>query len=228
MNKLHKDVSCSQCGVRSHSLFAEFNDKEVDVLSEHKSCSYYKKKQAVFLEGSNPRGVFCINKGKVKVFTMGDEGKEQIIHLAKEGEIIGYRSMFSGQPYQVSAETLEECNICFISKENFTSMIDSNSILRNGILSELSKELNERSKTITQMSQKSVRDRLAYSLILLKDIYQDEDINLSREDLANLIGTATETLIRLIKQFKEEGFIEIKGRKIKIVSLSALKTIAGK
>lgn len=227
MNKLHKDVSCSQCGVRSHSLFAEFNDKEVDVLSEHKSCSYYKKKQAVFLQGSNPRGVFCINKGKVKVFTMGDEGKEQIIHLAKEGEIIGYRSMFSGQPYQVSAETLEECNICFISKENFTSMIDSNSILRNGILSELSKELNERSKTITHMSQKSVRDRLAYSLILLKDIYQDEDINLSREDLANLIGTATETLIRLIKQFKEEGFIEIKGRKIKIVSLSALKTIAG-
>lgn len=227
MNKLHKEVSCAQCGVRSHSLFADFNDEDVAELSEHKSCSYYKKKQAVFLEGSNPRGVFCINKGKVKVFTMGDEGKEQIIHLAKEGEIIGYRSMFSGQPYQVSAETLEECNICFISKENFTSMIDSNSILRNGILSELSKELNERSKTITQMSQKSVRDRLAYSLILLKDIYQDEDINLSREDLANLIGTATETLIRLIKQFKEEGFIEIKGRKIKIVSLSALKTIAG-
>jgi CRP/FNR family transcriptional regulator len=92
---------------RSSSLLGGLCSDEVSNLEDHKSCNYYKKNQSLFLEGSFPRGVFCINQGKIKVFKRGDEGKEQIIHIAKEGEMVGFRAMFSGDPYNVAAETLE-------------------------------------------------------------------------------------------------------------------------
>ena len=108
--------------------------------------------------------------------------------------MIGFRAMFSEKPYKVAAETLEESNICFIGKDDFLNMMDSNPVLRNGIIKELSRELSDRADFITNMAQKSVRERLAFTMIILLDIYEDEPINLSREDLANFVGTATETL----------------------------------
>ena len=161
-------------------------------------------------------------------FYPGEEGKEQIIHVATGGEIVGFRAMFSGEPYRVSATSLEECNICFISKSDFLQMVDTNSTLRNGIMKELSTELADRATFITNMAQKSVRERLAFSLVLLDDIYRNEMINLTREDLANFVGTATETLIRLLKDFKEEGIIEVHTRKISVLNREKLFAIAGK
>jgi CRP/FNR family transcriptional regulator len=197
-------------------------------MDERGSCNYYKKNQSIFLEGSFPRGVFCLNQGRVKIFKRGDEGKEQIIHIAKTGELIGFRAMFSGEPYNVAAETLEESNICFIEKDEFLSMMDSNPTLRNGIIKELSKELADRADFITNMAQKSVRERLAFALILLMNVYDNEPINLSREDMANFVGTATETLIRLLKDFKEEGLIEVQTRKLNVLDSKRLMDIAGK
>src|SRR5690606_37837592 len=110
----------------------------------------------------------------------------------------------------------------------FLDMIDTNPILRKGIMKELSKELGERAVFITNMSQKSVRERLAYSLLILGDIYKPELINLSREDLANFVGTATETLIRLLKDFKDEGLIEIYSRKLEVLDQNKLIHLAGK
>jgi CRP/FNR family transcriptional regulator, polysaccharide utilization system transcription regulator len=224
----HKHVTCENCASRKNSLFNCFDNEQVDDLSHHKSCNFYKKSQPLFLEGSFPRGVYCLNEGKVKVFTRGDEGKEQIIHIATSGEIIGFRAMFSGDPYKVSASTLEESNICFIAKDDFLNMLDVNATLRNNIMKELSKELGERAVFITNMAQKPVRERLAFSLVVLNNIYKDEMINLSREDLANFVGTATETLIRLLKEFKEDGFIEIHTRKIEILALNKLVQLSGK
>lgn len=228
LDKSHKHVACATCGARKNSLFGNFCDDDVANVEEHKTCAYYKKNQPLFIESSFPRGVFCLNQGKVKVFTRGDEGKEQIIHIAKEGEIIGFRAMFSGEPYKVSATTLEECNICFIGKEDFLNMIDTNATLRNGIMKELSKELGDRAVFITNMAQKSVRERLAFALLILGDIYENEEINLTREDMANFVGTATETLIRLLKDFKEEGMIEIHTRKLEIIDKEKLMHLAGR
>jgi CRP/FNR family transcriptional regulator len=136
--------------------------------------------------------------------------------------------MFSGEPYKVSASTLEECNICFIGKEDFLNMIDTNVTLRNGIMKELSKELGDRAIFITNMAQKSVRERLAFALLILGDIYGEEQINLTREDMANFVGTATETLIRLLKDFKDEGMIEIHTRKLEIIDNEKLMQLAGR
>jgi CRP/FNR family transcriptional regulator len=106
-------------------------------------------------------------------------------------------------------------------------MLDTNPMLRNGILKELSRELADRADFITNMAQKSVRQRLAFSLLLLMEIYQDEPINLSREDMANFVGTATETLIRLLKDFKEEGLIEINTRKISVLDAKKMLHVSG-
>jgi CRP/FNR family transcriptional regulator, polysaccharide utilization system transcription regulator len=227
MEKNHKHVSCGNCAVRHQSLFADFEGDNLESLEHVKACNYYKKNQGLFIEGSIPRGVYCVNAGKVKIFTLGDEGKEQIIHIAKEGEIIGFRAMFSGDAYKVSATTLEDSNICFIHKDEFLSMIDTNPSLRNGIMRELSKELGERAVFITNMAQKSVRERLAFVLLILQDVYGDEPINISREDMANYVGTATETLIRLLKDFKEENLIETATRKLTVINRNALLKLAG-
>lgn len=228
IDKSHKHVTCENCLSRKNSLFANFCDHEIEDLNDHKGCTFYKKNQPLFIEGSIPRGVFCINAGKVKVFTRGEEGKEQIIHIAKGGEIVGFRAMFSGEPYKVAATTLEESNICFINKADFLNLVDTNVTLRNGIMKELSKELADRATFITNMAQKTVRERLAFALLILDDIYSEEKmINLSREDLANFIGTATETLIRLLKDFKEDGFIQTYTRKIEITDRPGLVKLAG-
>lgn len=228
LEKSHKHVTCLTCAGRKNSLLGNLCHDEIEHVNAHKSCNYYKKHQSLFLEGSFPRGVFCINQGMVKIFQRGDGGKEQIIHIAKGGEMVGFRAMFSEKPYKVAAETLEESNICFIGKEDFLNMMDSNPVLRNGIIKELSRELSDRADFITNMAQKSVRERLAFTMIILLDIYEDEPINLSREDLANFVGTATETLIRLLKDFKEEGIIEVHTRKISVLNREKLFTIAGK
>lgn len=226
-DKSYKFITCENCLTRKDTLFQSFCGSTVDGLDSVKTCSFYKKNQPLFLEGSSPRGVFCMNSGKAKVFARGEEGKEQIIHISASGEIVGFRAMFSGEPYKVSATTLEESNICFIAKSDFLNLVDTNITLRNGIMRELSKELAERATFITNMAQKSVRERLAFSLVLLDDIYRHEMINLTREDLANFVGTATETLIRLLKDFKDEVLIKTHARKIEILDKEGLLRIAG-
>jgi CRP/FNR family transcriptional regulator len=227
LEKDFRQVSCSTCHQRKENLLGGLGCDEISHLEDHKSCNYYKKTQSLFIEGSYPRGVFCINEGRIKIYKRGNEGKEQIIQIAKGGDLVGFRAMFSEDVYKVSAETLEECNICFISREDFLSLMDSNPTLRKGIIKELSTELADRANFITNMAQKSVRERLAFSLLLLMDIYVGEPINLSREDMANFVGTATETLIRLLKDFKEEALIETNARKITVLDRNKLMSIAG-
>jgi CRP/FNR family transcriptional regulator len=226
-NKSNKHITCSTCAGRKDSLLGVLCQDEIDHVNAHKDSRYYKKHQSLFLEGSSPRGVYCINEGMVKIFQRGDEGKEQIIRIAKSGEIVGFKSLFNEVPYQVTAETLEESNICFIGKEDFLDMMDTNPFLRKAVIKELSHELSDREDFITNMSQKSVRERLAFTMIILQKIYDKEPINLSREDLANFVGTATETLIRLLKDFKDEGIIEVHTRKITVINLDKLIHIAG-
>src|SRR3989344_3220556 len=165
--KSHKHISCEHCGVRREGLFNNLLPGEVDDLNNHKICNLFKKNQSIFLEGSFPRGVYCLNRGKVKVYTIG-----------KEGEILGFRAMFSGDPYKVSAATLEDSSICFIGKEDFLNMIYTNAALRNTIMKELSKELGDRAQFITNLSQKSVRERLAFTLVLLQKVYGEEPVNM--------------------------------------------------
>lgn len=227
-------ISCLDCKKRHNSLLSSLCSHEISYVSEAKSCTSYKKGQVLFHEGTRPLGVFCINSGKVKVYRRGADGKEQIMKISKEGDVLGYKAMISEEHYPVTAETLEQCTICFVPKNDFLSLLSENPAFNKRLLQAVCHELGIMSEKLTNIAQKSVRERLAISLLSLKDTYgiegeQEEpvEINLTREDLANILGTATETLIRLLHDFKEEKLITTKGRKIKVKDVKGLIKAAG-
>lgn len=201
---------------------------ELITIDEHKSCIPYKKGQIIFNEGNYPLGVYCINKGKVKLAHAGQDGKEQIVKLAKEGDVLGYRSMLSSERYNASAIALEDTHICFISKEVFFSLLRKNPTLSLEIIRMLALELRLTENRLTDIAQKPVRERMAEALLFLKETYGFEKDNatisvvLSREDIANLVGTATETAIRLLSEFKHDKIVVFVGKKIKILDMDKL------
>lgn len=226
-------LSCADCKSRSNSLFGVLCNQELSQISEAKSCITYKKGQILFHEGTRPLGIFCINSGKVKVYQRGSDGKEQIMKIAKDGDVLGYKAMISEEHYPVTSETLEDCTICFVPKNDFLTLLSENQTFNKKLLQAVCHELGIMSEKLTNLAQKSVRERLAIALLMLKDTYGIEgesnvpvEINLTREDLANIVGTATETLIRLLHDFKEDKYISTQGRKIRVENEKGLAKAA--
>ncbi len=219
---------CSECQSRLCSIFDELSDKELDLVSHNKGGNLYRRGQNIFYEGTRPSGLYCINAGKVKVYKLDFTGKEQIVRLAKGGDVLGYRSLVSGELYSSFASPLEDSLICFIPKDIFFSVLRSNTNLSIKVMKLLSHDLKTAENRIADMAQKPVRERLAEALLILREFYglQDDgetlDVALTREDLANIVGTATETVIRFLSEFKHDNLIDLKGRKIKILKHSAL------
>lgn len=223
MRKGKANIACESCQSRSSSPFSVLCGEQLTKVSESKSCTLYKKGQILFHEGTRPLGVFCVNKGKIKVYKIGFDGKEQIINVMGEGSLLGYKAMLAEESYTVSAETLEDCTICFLSRPNFLQALSESSDLNQQIMKQVCHELGVMTESLTNQAQRTVRERLAITLLKLKDTYGLDyiengtvEINLTREDLANIVGTATETLIRLLQEFKQDKLISTKGRKIKI------------
>ncbi|MFT6323462.1 MAG: CRP/FNR family transcriptional regulator, partial [Halieaceae bacterium] len=167
---------------------------------------------------------FCVNKGKLKVYKTGDDGKDQIIQISRPGDLLGYRAMIGEDLYPVTAEALEDVQVCFVPKTEFVRLLDSSKEFSNLLLKEACHELSKMTEMLTNLAQKTVRERLAVSLLMLNDVYKENkneedfaEINLTREDLANIVGTATETIIRLLHDFKEEKLIKTNGRKIMVL-----------
>jgi len=174
-------------------------------------------------------GLFCINSGKVKVYKITSDGKEQILYLAKPGDFLGYKALISEEFYTASATVIEEGAICYIPKSDFLNILNSNPTFFKKIMSKLCEDLGVMEQKLVTIAQKSVRERLAATLLMLKESYGMEgeestliDIALSREDLANIIGTATETVIRLLSEFKTQELISLQGKKIKVLDPQGL------
>lgn len=221
---------CPICQSPYTGIYTELPAADVERLAPHQSCELYKKGSSFFHEGSRPNGVFFIHRGKVKIYKHGD-GREQIIKIAKEGEMLGYRAILAEEQFPVSAKTLEDCRLCFIPKPVFLDAVHASPVFTQKILKEACRELDFMTEVLTHMAQKTVRERLAHTLSILGETYREKGrkesvINLKREDLAGLVGTATETLIRLLAEFKESGVIQVEGRKIVIKDNSGLKKFA--
>lgn len=220
--------NCAFCGHRSHSIFCNSSGDNINEINDGKVTSEYKKGQFLFYEGAHPHGLFCINNGKVKLSQMDDEGKETIVRLAKSGDIIGYKALLGGNRYTASAIALEDSTICFIPKETFFTVLKKDPNLSFSLLSLLSSELHNAENKIVQLAQKPVRERLAEALLFLRETYGMEadgatlDVQLSREEIANIVGTATESTIRLLSEFKKDGIIDIVGKKIKVLDKDKL------
>lgn len=234
MKRKTLELDCSACEARHESVFSGLCAHNLTALNEHKTSSTYKKGQILFHEGTRPMGIFCINAGKVKVYKLGADGKEQIINIVKAGDVLGYKAMLGEENYPVSAETLEDANICFIPRTNFLEILEKSPELYQRILKKVCHEMGVMTEKITNLAQKSVRERMALTLVMLNDTYGIDAvengpviINLTREDLANIVGTATETLIRLLHDFKEEGLVTTEGRKIVISDPKKLARVGG-
>lgn len=216
------------------SFFSKLAKSDLLDLSEKKSCISYKKGQTVFTAGTRPNGIFCLNKGKIKIYKTGAYGKEQIVQFVLPGDILGLRSFFCDRNYTSTTVAIEDSLLCFINRQDFQFLLNKYPQIINSIIASLSNLLDEANIKITSLAQKPVRERLAETLINLNKIFKPDApssaklsvVTLSRKDLANLVGTATETIIRLLSEFKNDNFIEIKGRNITILNIERLQKIA--
>lgn len=226
------NIDCQYCNVWDKSIFGGVCGAELEQLTTDKSVAIHKRGQVLFSEGSKPTGVFCIHKGKVKIYKQGYNGKEQILYICSAGDVLGYNALISEDNYTLSAVALEDCVVCFIPKAAFVEGIKESENFRKILMKTISQQEALLANMVTGLAQKTVRQRLAAALVMLNDTYtsgagteEKPQINLSREDLANIVGTATESLIRLLNTFKDEELVTITGRKISVIDAEGLKKI---
>ncbi|NOS94162.1 MAG: Crp/Fnr family transcriptional regulator [Cyclobacteriaceae bacterium] len=224
MQRKEFTIDCQLCTHLKDSLFNGLTPEDLSRINNHKTCIQYKKGQNIFYEGTRPTGLFCINGGKVKVFKNNVQGKEFILYIAKPGDFLGYRALLSEEFYGATATVLEDAKICFIQKENFFEVLQKNPVFMKKVVKQVCQQMGIMEERMAELAHKSVRERLAGSLLMLKESYGMEgdesvllDIALSREDWASLVGTATETVIRLLSDFKSDELISFEGKKIRVL-----------
>ncbi len=205
-------------------------DKEMlTAAMQHKK---FRKNEAIFTDGTIPTGIFYLKEGKVKKYKVDNDGREQIIYIYNTGEFFGYSAILSNESYGDTTQAIENSVIAFISKEDFLSILDHSVVFSRLLLKSLSHEFSVMANLMTVLSQRTVRERVALSLLILHQKYKlntHEDniyIALSRTDLANMVGTANETLARILHDFRQENLIVMDGRKIELIDLKELTRIA--
>jgi CRP-like cAMP-binding protein len=225
------DLSCDSCTIRTHPLFRHLVELELQEIMLNKITETYKRGAIVYREGNRMKGFCCVQSGIIKIYQTGFDGKEQIIRFAKPGDIIGYRSVVSNEPACTTTEVIEEAVLCHIPTEILLNLVKTNGNFAVELMKLTCKELGEANSYITDIAQKTVKERLAEILIHLEGEFGEDsqgvlNISLTREELSNVVGTATESIIRLLSEFKSQSYIEINGRKIKILDKPGLKYIA--
>ncbi|MBL7922675.1 MAG: Crp/Fnr family transcriptional regulator [Bacteroidia bacterium] len=229
-NNLHK--SCLDCGLRNHTIFCEIRDHDAYNLNTGKIRYHYKKGEIIFHEGSIPSGLWVVESGKVKIYKSSGQGQDQITRMTGPGDVIGYKALLRSSGYAVSAEVLEDASLCYIPKDLFYEMMKHNTSIYQELTKVMSMEISQKEQQMTSMAYKPVKARLAEIILLIKEKYGFEADNktirlsLSRIDLSNLVGTATETLIRNLAILKEEHLIELHGKKITILDQQGLMQAA--
>jgi CRP-like cAMP-binding protein len=211
------------------TILTDLPEEELKILSRNMSEEKYAKGEVIFREGAYPTGIFFLVEGKVKKYKADKEGKEHIIYVANSGELIGYHALLADERYPDAAATLEESRISFIPREDFLKVLNTSKILPQRLLKTLSHEFSVFVNSVASFAQRSVRERFAMQLILLREKYKQNftpgmevEINMSREDLASLVGTARENIVRILKDFKDAGILETQGRKIIIKDINQL------
>lgn len=207
---------------------------QLEDLSRHKVTNTYKKGQTIFFQGNPSFGLYCVNKGKIKLLQAGLDGRNSIIRIVSEGDILGHRSLFSHQDYHATAVALEDTDVCFIDKKYIFDVITRNPDVTLKIIEKLSFEMGAAEKRSSSMFQKSVRERLAEIFLWLRESYGVSDgdgrtrlnITLTREEIAGMIGTTNETVIRFISEFREQGVIDQEGKTIIILDQDKLMDLA--
>lgn len=222
---------CEQCIVKEFSSLKALSKDELIRISECKTSRTIKKGETIFEEGENVNGIFCVKDGICKLTKLSPNGKDQIVKLITKGELLGQRSMISDEPANLSAVALEDMQVCFIPKNEILGFFDKNNQFSMNVMKTICSDLRLADDHMVNMAQKSVKERLAETLIYLYETFGTNadktlKIQLSRDELASMIGTATESCIRLLSDFNKMELIELVGKKIVLKDLQKLKKLA--
>lgn len=204
--------------------------QELQALSDDRETRHYRKKDFIFHEDGYPKQVYFITKGKVKVCKTNEDGREFIVSLHGQGDFIGYLAMLQNTTYPENAIALEDTEVSIIPKDDFFTLLHNNRDVANRFIKLLASNVIEKEKRLLELAYNSVRKRVADALLRLQERYKEEDkkyftMAVPRDDLASMVGTAKETVIRTLSDFKAEGLIEIHGSKITIKKTGELESM---
>jgi CRP/FNR family transcriptional regulator len=224
--------TCATCDTRDRSVFCELVPRELEEIASAKATKNLDRGDMLFFDGDRPSGIYCVSEGTIKIFKMGRDGREQILRLARPGDVIGYRALLSGDAHSSSAAAMDGAQVCFVPRAVFFSLIEHSPATASRVLALLSAELRKAEDRMVDMAQRPVRERVAETLLLLKESGGvDEDgktlnIRITRAEIGSIVGAATESVIRLLAEFKKEGLVEFVGRRIAIMDHQALLAAA--
>ena len=219
---LKKSFESSAAGMQQ--MLDEFSGKKaLENFTKDRNTNHYKKKQLIYSEGNHPTKLYYVEKGKVKTFKTNPDGKEFTVGLHKEGDFIGHIALLEGTVYKETAEAIDDTEVAIIPVEEFSGLIESNKEAMQKFIKMLAKDVTEKEEQLLGLAYNSLRKRVADALITLQTKYRRDkgekfSIQISREDLANIAGTATESLIRTLSDFKSEKLIEIQSGNITIIN----------
>ena len=205
--------------------------EELKNVSSKKTTKKIKKGDPLFEEGEKLKGVYCVRDGVSKLSKLSANGKDQIVKLATKGEVMGQRSVISEESANLSAVAVNDMEVCFIPKEAIINTLHKNPDFTFEVLRHMAHDLREADDVIVNMSQKTVKQRIAEAFLYLKNNFGEDTegyltLTLSREDIANVVGTATESCIRIISEFKKKGLLKSSGKKLGIADEKKLRDLA--
>lgn len=221
---------CDQCIIRQFNALKALTKDELIRISGCKTSKYIDKGDVLFNEGEMINGVYCVKDGVCKLSKLSANGKDHIVRLVVKGDLLGQRSLISNEPSNLTAIALNRMEVCFIPKSEVMQDLQQNPNFSLNMLQDMASELKTSDNEKVDLAQKSVKHRMAETLIYISKSFElTEDgylgIILSRDDYANIVGTATESAIRILSQFKKDGMISTKGKQIKIENLQKLQRI---
>lgn len=225
---------CDMCFARNNSVFSILTANEINEIESTKNFLTFCSGELIFKEKHRPFGIYIIQDGKVKISKYGYEGKEYIVRFANKGSIMGYRAFFNQAVYSCSATAISDTNVCFIPGDTVNKLIKCNQELGFKFMKQLALDLKAAEEKAISVAHKPARERVAESLLILKDVYGYEEegtainISLKRDEIAGIAGTSRETTTRLLSEFADEKVLSIEGRKISILNLDKLKKISNK
>ena len=226
---LKQDFSPGLSGL-SDLMQATFGKNALQSLTEDRNINKYKKKQAIYTEGNHPNRLYYVMKGKVKTFKTNEDGKELVVDLFSPGDFLGHVALLAGTTYQDTAEALEETEIAIIPKEDFDELVNKNPEVTKKFIQLLAKNIFAKETQLLGLAYNSLRKKVADAILVLQKKYHDSKeenfaIDISRENLATIAGTATESLIRTLSDFRSEKLIDIQEGRINILNKKKLESL---
>jgi CRP-like cAMP-binding protein len=221
---------CENCIIRKFNALRAMSKEELKAVSDTKVSKSVKKGDTIFDEGEKLGGVYCVRNGVSKLSKLSANGKDQIVKLASKGEVLGQRSVVAEESANLSAVAVSDMEVCFIPKEAIVKTLHKNPDFTFEVLRHMAHDLKEADDVIVNMSQKTVKQRIAEALLYMKQNFgEDKDgfltLILSREDIANVVGTATESCIRILSEFRKQGLIKTSGKRMAILEERQLKDL---